>query len=123
MRKSLVPLIAGVLLVIGAIYSNESRRRTHAEDVRGIGVLRERLDSTRAALVVAPTAADSTRLTQEVTQREFFLARREFHVAIRQEQIDAWWTLTGPGTLSVVGGAALLLLAVARLRRNARAGA
>lgn len=112
MHRSIVPLVVGVLVIVSTIGVDHNQRSLQARDLRGIANLRRMLDSTRAALAVAPTAADSTRIAAEITDREYYRGRREFHVPLRQEGLDAFWTPTGRGTISVAVGAAFVILGV-----------
>ena len=80
--------------------------------------MREDLDSTRAALARATTATDSTRLAERITGREYGISRREYHVPHRQARLDRWWQPTGPGTLTVAFGVALVLVGLALRRRK-----
>ena len=119
MHRSLVPLVAGALVILGTIVLDQTDRRSHEADLRGIANLRRMLDSTRAALAVAPSAADSARLAAEITEREFYIGRRAFHVPLRQESQDRRWKATGMGTIWVAAGAAFIILGVVLLRRPA----
>jgi len=116
MHRSVVSLVAGVLVIVSTIAVDQHQRTGHAEDVRGIANLRRSLDSTRALLVSATTAADSLRIADAVKEREYYLSRREFHVPLRQEQLDSFWTPGGRGTIFIACGAGLIILGVVLLR-------
>jgi hypothetical protein len=119
MRTQIALLLAGSAFIVGAFLLSGIRERGHAEDLRGIAGLRVLLDSTRGALAAATTATDSTRIAREVTEREFYLGRRTFHVPLRQESIDAWWTLRGEGARFLILGALCILAAgVLTIRRK-----
>lgn len=111
MRSPLVPLILGAALLAGAVAGQRQQVALQREDVSGIEALRSRLDSVQRAAALAVGGPDSVRLAKEVAERKYYLARREFHVAPRQERIDAWWSVSGPGTLLAVG--AVLLWGIA----------
>ena len=120
MKSSLVPLLLGLAFITGAVAINLQQRALQRDDVRDIAGLREELDSVRFALARAKAKPDSIRLAESIAGRTYILGRREFHVPSRQEAIDGWWTLTGPGSaLSAVG--ALFLAAAAASSRRARA--
>lgn len=116
MRRSLALLALGALFIAGTVALDRKNRRDHAADLSGISNLRRALDSTRAALAVAPTAADSTRLAEQVKEREYYLGRREFHVPLRQEGLDGFWQKTGSGTILVGTGIVLIILGAVSLR-------
>lgn len=121
MKSPLVPLLLGLAFIAGAIAIHGQQRALQRDDVRDIAALRVELDSARLALTLARASAnpDSGRLVESVAGRTYILGRREFHVPPRQEAIDGWWTLRGPGTaLSAVG--AILLVAAAVSSRRAR---
>lgn len=119
MHRALVPLVAGALVILSTVAIDQNQRRLHDSDVRGIANLRHLRDSVKAALAVASSAADSTRLTAEITEREYYLGRREFHVPLRKEANDRRWKATGPGTIGVAVGAAFIILGVVLVRRPA----
>ncbi|MFN0099638.1 MAG: hypothetical protein ACKVS7_13255 [Gemmatimonadaceae bacterium] len=120
MKSPLVPLILGVVFIAGAVAMHVQQRAVQRDDVRDIAGLRAELDSVRAEHTRAGTRADSVRLAESIAGRKYILGRREFHVPSRQEAIDTWWALTGPGTaLSAVG--ALFLAAALLAGRRARA--
>lgn len=116
MHRSVVPLVAGVLVIASTIVVDQNHRTTHERDLRGIANLRRALDSTRVLLGTATTAADSLRLGDAVKEREYYLGRREFHVPLRQEGLDAFWTPTGRGPIYLACGAALIILGVVLVR-------
>lgn len=119
LRSPVLLLIVGAALIAGAIVSRSVWMQSHEADLRGIATLRTRLDSTRAALAAATTAADSSRLVPEVAEREFYLNRRAFHTPLRQETLDAWWSLRGPGTLlATLGTFCLALAGILAVRRR-----
>lgn len=121
MRSPLVPLLMGLAFTGGAIGIQRQQQENQRADLRDIAGLRAELDSVRAAAARATTGPDSLQLAKSISDRKYMLSRREFHVPTRQESIDGWWRLTGPGTmLSLVG---VLLLALAGYTRvRARAG-
>lgn len=120
-RRSAIPLLAlvlGLLLVGGTVWWNVGKRRLQAHDVQSIAQLRHSLDSARATLATMTTAADSARLAEQLRESEFWIEQRAFHVPSQQESLDGWWALTGPGTIAVTIGGALLVLGAAGLRRR-----
>ena len=121
MKSALVPLILGLAFIAGAVVTNVQQREVQRADMRDIAGLRAELDSVHIALARASSGADSARLAKSVADRTYILGRREFHVPSRQEAIDGWWNLRGPGTLLCVVGALFIALAVATplLRRIA----
>ena len=114
----LLSLVLGVLFIGGSVWRNISERRLQEHDVQSIAVLRHSLDSARATLAVMKTAADSARLSEQLRVSEYFIGRRAFHVPEQQESLDGWWALTGPGTISVAIGGALIVLGAAGFRRR-----
>ena len=119
MRTQIAFLLAGSAFIVGAFLLSGIRERGHAEDLGGIARLQVILDSTRGALAAATTATDSTRIAAEVKEREYYLGRRAFHVPLRQESIDAWWTLSGAGARFLILGALCILAAgVLTIRRK-----
>ena len=117
MKSPLVPLLLGLAFVAGAIAISAQLRALQRDDVRDIGGLRAELDSVRHALTLVSSSADSVRLAESIAGRTYMLGRREFHLPTRQEAIDGWWTLRGPGTaLSVVGALFLVIAAVSGRR-------
>lgn len=111
MKSPLVPLLLGLAFIAGAIAINSQQRTLQRHDVRDIGGLRVELDSVRSALARTSGGPDSARLAESVAGRRYMLMRREFHVPSRQEAIDTWWSLTGPGTLLSALGALFLMIA------------
>lgn len=123
MKSSLVPLLLGLAFIAGAIATNSQQRTLQLNDVRDIDGLRAELDSAGSALARARKSGepDSARLAVSVAERTNNLQRREFHVPSRQEAIDRWWTLTGPGTVfSTVGALFIVIAALTRRRARAR---
>jgi hypothetical protein len=122
LKSPLIPLLRGLAFIGGAVAINVQQRALQRDDLRDIAGLRAELDSVRSALARATAAPDSVRLEESIAGRTYILGRREFHVPSRQEAIEGWWALTGPGTaLSAVG--ALLLVAAAfsgRVQEDAR---
>lgn len=118
MTSPVVPVVLGLALVAGMIGINVQQRALQRDDVRDITALRLELDSVRAEFSRAASSADSSRLERSVTDRTARLGWREFHVPTRQESIDGWWSLTGPGTLLTVVGVILIALGVVAGRRR-----
>ena len=118
MNSPVVPVLLGLALVAGAVGINVQRRQVQRDDVRDITALRAELDSVGTELSRAASSADSSRLARSVADRTARLGYREFHVPSRQEAIDGWWTLTGPGTLLSIVGALLVTLGVVDARRR-----
>jgi uncharacterized membrane protein len=119
LKKALVPLLIGLAIIGGAVAINVQQRSLQRSDVRDIAGLRAELDSVRSALARAATGPDSVRLAESIAGRTYMLGRREFHVPSRQESIDGWWTLTGPGTaLSAVGALLLVVAALSNVRKR-----
>lgn len=118
MKRQLVPFILGLVFIAGAIAINMQQRALQRDDIRDIAGLRAELDSVRAMHARASTAADSASLAETVARRTYLLGRREFHVAPRQEAIDGWWTLTGPGIAFSAVGVLFLAVAVVSGRRG-----
>jgi len=119
-KRPLVPALVGVALIAGAIAIQVQQRGIQEGDVRDVTRLRTELDSVRAALSLAASAADSAALAGSVADRTQMLQRREFHVPSRQAAIDGWWGLTGPGTALAVAGALLVALGAAARSRARR---
>ena len=117
MKSILVPLLLGLAFIAGAIAIQVQQRALQAADVRDIRALVGELDSVRLALSRASVGSDSVRLARSIAQRTYVLGFREFHVPTRQEAIDRWWTLTGPGTLFSVVGVLFIAAAIAASRR------
>jgi hypothetical protein len=121
LKSALIPFLLGVVLVGGAVAIHRQQQAIQRADLRDIAGLRAELASERAALTSAPAGSDSARLAPSVAARTYLLGRREFHVPSRQENIDRWWTLSGPGTmLTLVGGILLALAAGAHIRARRR---
>ena len=117
MKSTFVPLLLGLAFIAGAIAIQVQQRALQAADVRDIRALVGELDSVRLALSRASVGSDSVRLAKSIAQRTYVLGFREFHVPTRQEAIDGWWTLTGPGTLFSVVGVLLIAATIAASRR------
>ena len=120
MRVSAVALVLGAVTVAAPIVIYGYLRHVHEEDVEGISRLREELDSTRAVLALATTAADSARLADDVRTREYWYDRLQFHVPLREERLAGWWKPTGFGTLTVTFGMLLIVIGLMALRRRKR---
>lgn len=119
MKSPLVPLLLGIAFAAGAVAIDLQQRAIQGADRRDVMSLRAELDSVRAALGAASTAADSIRLRADVERRFEMLKRREFHIPSRQEAIDGWWRPVGPGVLLAAVGLLLIGLAGAQWRRGA----
>ncbi len=119
MYRALVLLILGVVIVAGAIAGNVSQRRLRESRADDIRRLRLELDSTRAAMAVAPGATDSARLEASIGDRKRLLARREGHLG-SQPTVESWWPFSGTGTFAVTAGVALIALAAVLFRRESR---
>ncbi len=117
MRNSPILLVLGLTLVAAPITAYLYLRRVHEQDVQGISALRDRLESVRAELASATTAADSAGLLREIREREYFLGRRQFHVPLREAQLAGWWRPTSIGTLAVAFGGVLWVVGLFRLWR------
>jgi hypothetical protein len=117
MKSPLIPLALGVAFIAGAVLINVQQRGLQRDDVRDVAGLRTELDSVQAALKSATTGADSTSLSESISQRTYVLGRREFHIPSRQEAIDTWWSLTGPGVVLTFVGALFVVLAEVTRRR------
>lgn len=117
-RTAVVAVAFGAVALLGAIALDYNTRRIHHHDLRDIARMRANLDSLRSALARAATGPDSARLIEAVGAREEGIAVREFHVPLRQAQLDGWWQPTGPGTLAAAAGAILVLGGLAALRRR-----
>lgn len=118
MNSPVVPVLLGLALVAGAVGIHVQQRALQRDDVRDITALRAELDSVGSELSRAASSTDSSRLARSVTDRTARLGWREFHVPSRQEAIDGWWTLTGPGTILTIVGALLVTLGVVAARRG-----
>lgn len=121
MRNGVFLILVGSLAVLSsvAIYLND--RHILENDRVDIGRMRTIVDSSRAQLARATTAADSTTFADQIGAREAGIARREFHVPLRQERVTGWWRPAGPGTWSMVIGATLTIAGLATLRQTKRA--
>ena len=118
MRSALLAITLGTILIGGAVYGSVASRRSHVQDVRDVAMLRVRLESARLELARATTAAESTRLKENIGQEEEGISRREYHALMRQAEPDGTWKPTGTGTLTLVLGAALVLTGVVLLRKR-----
>ena len=116
MRLGVLLITIGCACLAGAVGIYVNTRRIQELDIQDIRGLRAILDSTRANLARAGTAADSELLSREIQQREEALAYRAFHVPLRQAQLEGWWRPMGSGVLGIVAGALLLLGGVVALR-------
>lgn len=103
----LAVVLTGVGLIVLAMIGSRLALDARRDDERDVAELRARLDSVRAALARA-SAADSSRLTTEVQEREYFLGRREYHLAHPAPGGSPWRRPFGPGT--VVFGAGLVII-------------
>ena len=122
MKSPLVPMILGATLVLVPIVVAYSQRgideaEVREAELRDIAALGSALDSTRMALVTASTAADSARLTEDISSREYFLSRRAHHVA-NQAPPRPFWRPMGPAAITVTVGALLLAVGIVLLRRQ-----
>lgn len=118
MRLGVLLITIGCACLAGAVGIHVNMRRIQELDIQDIRGLRAILDSTRVNLARAKTAADSAVLSQQIQQRQEALGYRDFHVPLRQAQLEGWWRPTGPGVLGVVAGALLLLGGLVALRRQ-----
>lgn len=87
MRPGVLLILLGGLAMVAsfAIYGND--RNLLQNDLADIGRMRSILDSNRAQLARATTAAESTTHIGQIRSREAGIARREFHVPLRQERV------------------------------------
>ena len=120
MRGPLVLLVLGVVVVVGAVVGDLRSRRTQLGRAEDIHLLRVELDSTRGALAVATTAADSARLTTSVAERTRLLGSRMAH-ASGGPPTEGRWSLSGPSAVFGAAGVAILALAISLIVRDARA--
>lgn len=118
MRLGALLILTGCLVVLSAITMNVNDRHLLENDLIDIGRMRTILDSSRALRSRSTTAAESTAVGRQIESREAGIARREFHVPLRQERVDGWWRPVGLGTLSVVFGALLTIAGLGALRRG-----
>ena len=121
-RAPVAATLVGLLLLGGALLADAHTRRGQLRESAAVGQLRATLDSVRATLSRASARVDSTRLSEEVASREYYLGRREYHLAGLQATVLGWWEPTGTGTLLVLQGAVLTLSGLGLLaRRRSRA--
>lgn len=111
-------LALGCVAVLAPIGAYVNLKRTQERDFADIRRLRQVLDSTRAALTQAATASDSVPLMAEIRSREWYLARREYHLPFRATRQSKWWRPTGAPTLLVAAGVVCILGAIVVLRRR-----
>lgn len=121
MRLGASLVVTGCFVVLSSIALNVNDRHLLENDLVDIGRMRTILDSSRALQARATTAAESSTVRIQIEGREAGIARREFHVPLRQERVDGWWRAAGPGTLSVVFGAMLAIAGIGALRREKKA--
>lgn len=121
MWRPILLMLCGTAFVAGARVLENSNRKSLDAEVRGIAMLRTRVDSVSALYSSATTAADSARFKKELDERINGVGRRQFHVPLREEMLAAWWTPTGTGTLLSVPGVLIMLVGLYVLRRTARA--
>ncbi len=117
-RSPLIALVLGLIAIAAPIAVYIYTRQVHEQDMQGIHQMRAQLDSSRAVLAAAGTAADSQRLTEQIRAREAGISRRAYHVPIRQARLDGWWRPTVPATLFVAVGAVLVAVALVVWRRG-----
>lgn len=121
MWRSILVILAGATLVASAFLVERGKQRTLDADVRGIAMLRTRVDSVRALYESASNAADSTRFKKELDERIYGVGQRSFHVPLRQETLRSWWTQRGIGTWLSAIGVLMMLIGLFFVRRIARA--
>lgn len=121
MRLSVFLIVVGCLAMLSSLAMFVNDRHILDGDLVDIGRMRTIVDSSRAQLARATTAAESTTHVDQIRSREAGIARREFHVPLRQERVDRWWQPLGPGTVSVVIGTLFTIAGLASLRRGKRA--
>lgn len=113
-----VLLLAGVVLVILAVAGSRHTLTARRDAQQDVAQLRTGLDSVRAAVGSALTAADSARLAAEIQDREYYLGRREYHLAASAPSGAPWRRPFGVGTVLLGGGLVLALLGAAVLARS-----
>ena len=116
MRSGVVWIAFGMVLLVFVFVMNENDRRLLDDDRRDVAGLTAQLDSVRSTLALATSAADSGSITSEVQMREARLARRAFHIPMRAERVEQWWSLTGGGSIGLFFALLLLGLGVWSLR-------
>jgi hypothetical protein len=121
MRGPLVLLVLGIAVVVGAVVGDLRSRALQLGRAEDIRLLRVELDSTRRALAVATTAADSARLTTSVAERTRLLGSRMVHASGGPSSTGNRWSLSGPSAVFGTAGVAILALAIALIVRDARA--
>ena len=121
MRLGVLLILLGGLAMLSSfgIYGND--RNLLQSDLVDIARMRTIADSSHAQLARAATAAESTSLADQIRAREAGIARREFHVPLRQERVTGWWRPAGPGTLSLVFGVLSTIAGIVSLRQRKRA--
>lgn len=111
MRKTRVPLVMlliGAVLIGLAVYGSWASTTGRAAAERDVAELRRQLDSVRASLVTASTAADSARVRAAITDREYYLGRREYHLAPRSSSRRPGLVLGGAGGMLLLAGGIML---------------
>lgn len=121
MRSPFVLLILGIAVVVGAVVGDVNSRRLQIGRAKDIRLLRTELDSTRGALAVATSAADSTRLAASVADRTRLVASREAHASGGASTATRPWSLSGPSAVFATAGVAVIALAIFLVVRGARA--
>ena len=116
-------LLAGVILVVVAVAGAQQRLTAKIDAEQDVAELRVRLDSVRGALASAVTATDSARLASEIRDREYYLGRREGHVAAPRPSGAPWRQPFTFGTVLFAGGVALGILGAALLVHSVRSAA
>jgi len=118
MRAAVFMIIVGIVLIVAPIGVYVHGRRVQEKDLADVARMQARLDSVRAALDAAPTAADSARITEVVRELEYGFGRRTYHIPKQQAALDRWWRPTGVAMRMMVPGALLLVIGLALLRRR-----
>jgi hypothetical protein len=120
MRLGVLLILLGCLAMLSSLAMYANDRHLLENDLVDIGRMRTIVDSNRAQLARATTAAESTKYVDQIRSRGAGIARRQFHVPLRQERVTGWWRPAGPGTLSIVIGALLTVAGFAILRPTKR---
>jgi outer membrane murein-binding lipoprotein Lpp len=110
MRIGLPLLALGISLMSGAVAAHRYQRDRLATEHATVVELRRRVAVARHSLRSAITAADSTAAQAQITDRTYWLGRREYHVPPLEARVANWWALTGTGTL-LLGVGTLFTLA------------
>ena len=118
MRNSLILIVVGLAAIAGPFVFYLHVARTQETDIDDISRMRDQLESTRAALVAATTAADSARIAQNIQAREQGINTREYHLPVRRARLERWWRPLGLRTIMVVLGVAAVLVGLALFRRE-----